>query len=335
MKAVILKDFGGTENLMFTELEKPTPTSHQVVIRVHASSVNPIDYKIRNGMAKHFAPMEPRILHGDVAGTIAAIGSQVTRFKVGDEVYGCIGGVGPRPGALAEFAVADAELLALKPKNLSFHEAAALPLVCVTAWDALIDRANIQKGQTVLVHAGTGGVGHIGIQLAKMRGATVHTTVSSAAKEKLARQLGADAVINYREKTVSEYVSEHTSGRGYDIVFDTVGGTTLEASFAAVRTYGTVVSCQTAHPSCDLRGAAIKALTLHSVLMLLPLLDGESSSRARAHQGEIMTEITRLVERGQLKPLIDDKRFLLEEVGLAHQRAESGQQIGKIVIEVP
>ncbi len=333
MKAYTLLEFGDIGNLQVTEIEKPKSGSGQVLIRAKATSVNPVDYKIRSGAASFFAPLAPRILHGDVAGIVDQVGAGVTTFKPGDEVYGCIGGVGPRQGALAEFVIADASLLAKKPKALSFREAAALPLVAITAWEALIDKAEIQPGQIVLVHAGAGGVGHIGVQLAKAKGAVVHTTVSSEEKAKLARELGADVVINYKKQSVGSYVAELTSGRGYDVVFDTVGGKNIEASFEAAKVYGTVVSCQAANPAVDLRATAMKSLNFHAVLMLIPLLGGEEQAAMRTHQGQIMASISELVDAGKLKPIVDEKRFGFSDVGLAHRRAESGEQVGKVVVE--
>lgn len=159
-------------------------------------------------------------------------------FAPGDEVYVCAGGVAGTSGALAEFMLADADLVARKPESLSMAEAAALPLVTITAWDGLIDRVNVGVDQTVLVHGATGGVGHVGIQLAKHAGATVYTTGSSEEKLEIGRELGADAAINYREQSVAEYVDEHTDGRGFDVVFDTVGGENIDNSLEAAALNG-------------------------------------------------------------------------------------------------
>ena len=198
MKAQLLHSYGEKPDFHLAEIPLPALKPGHVLVRVAATSVNPIDIKIRK-MRPVFAPALPAILGMDVAGTVESVGQGVTDFKPGDEVFGCAGGLTDMPGALAQFTLADARLLALKPANLTMVEAAALPLVGITAWDALFDRARIQAGQSALIHAGTGGVGHVAVQLAKSRGARVATTVSSAGKAELAKSLGADEIINYRE----------------------------------------------------------------------------------------------------------------------------------------
>jgi NADPH:quinone reductase len=276
-------------------------------------------------MIPALAPDFPAILNGDVAGTVEAVGSDVTRFAPGDEVFACAGGVKGHPGALAEFMLADANLVALKPASINFAEAAVLPLVSITAWEALIDRAQIQPGQRVLVHAATGGVGHIGVQLAKIAGAVVHTTVSSPAKAEWAKKLGADAVINYREEKVADYVALHTDDEGYDVVFDTVGGECLASSFQAVKTGGTVVTIA-GRSTQDLSLLHAKGASLHVVFMILPLLTGIG----KAHHGEILTRMSRLVARGRLCPLPDPEIFAFRDVGAAHQKLTDGKAVGKI-----
>ncbi len=330
MKAMVIEGFGGEELFKEKEMPKPALRPGHVLIRVEATSVNPVDLKIRSGALQGIAPAFPAILHGDVAGTVAAVGEGVSSFQVGDQVYGCAGGVGAYQGALAEYMLADAQLLAHKPKQLSFKEAASLPLVAITAWEALIDRAKVQKGQTVLIHGGSGGVGQIAVQLAKWRGATVWTTVSSKEKEKIAKQLGADGCIFYKEETVGEYVQRCTEGKGFDVVFDTVGGTTLDASMQAIGRFGQVVSilARSAH---DLTPLFSKNGTLHMVLMLDPLLSGEG----RAAQGKIVKAVAELVDQGIVKPLIDRQSFSFDQVAKAHQFLESGKAIGKIVLTTP
>src|SRR6185437_4675624 len=201
MKAMVIEQFGDASVFKQADVVKPQPQANQILIKVAASSVNPLDFKIRNNTLGQISPTFPAVLHGDVAGTVTQIGSNVTQFKVGDEVYGCAGGVINLPGALAEFMVADVDLLAHKPKSLDMAEAAALPLVSLTAWEALIRLANIQSQQSILIHAGAGGVGHIAIQLAKWRQAQVFTTCSSLEKSTLTKQLGADCVINYHRNS--------------------------------------------------------------------------------------------------------------------------------------
>jgi NADPH2:quinone reductase len=328
MKAIVLNENGSTRNFSLVEMEKPKAIDGHVVIEVCASSLNPVDCKIRNGMLAAIGPDLPGVLHGDVAGIVTEIGDGVERFKVGDEVYGCIGGFKGMPGVLSEFALADAKLLARKPENLSMSEAASLPLVGITSWNALIDRANIKNGQRVLVHAGTGGVGHFALQLAKAMGAETHSTVSSYQKANLAKDLGADEVINYSELEVQQYVQKFTGGIGYDLVFDTVGGKCLDHSFKAAKEHGTVVSIA-ARSEHDLTPVHTKSLSLHVVFMLLPIL----RNTGRESHGETLTKIRDLVEQAKIKPLLHEQRFSFEEAGRAHECWEAGNAIGKIVLE--
>lgn len=276
---------------------------------------------------KDIAPLFPAVLHGDVAGTIEVVGEGVTSFQVGDEVYGCAGGVKGLGGALAEFMLADAALVAKKPKSLTMREAAALPLVSITAWEGLINRAKIHTGQKVLIYGATGGVGHIAVQLAKLAGATVFATVSRVEKIAIARQLGVDVVINYRQQSVEEYVMENTDGKGFDIVFDTVGNDNIQTAFKAAALNGTVVSLVSLSTQ-DLTLLHIKGLTLHLVYMLIPMLNGIN----REYHGEILTKLAQLVDDGKLRPLLDLQFFKFDEVAIAHKYAESGQAIGKITL---
>jgi len=239
---MVIERFG--EPTVFQSADVPVPevVAGHILIRVAATSVNPLDMKIREGVVADIAPEFPAILHGDVAGVIEAVGDGVESFKVGDQVYGCAGGIKGTGGALAEYILADANLVARKPQSLTMAEAAALPLVSITAWEGLIDRAQVQSGQKVLIYGGTGGVGHIGIQLAKWAGATVYALVSSDEKAAIARELGADVTINYRQTPVEEFVAKHTNGQGFDIIFDTVGNDNLQDAFKAAKLNGTVVS---------------------------------------------------------------------------------------------
>lgn len=327
MKAQIINRYGGPEVFETQDVPTPEVKPGHVLIRVAATSVNPVDTKIRSGMPA-FKPEVPAILHGDVAGVVEAVGEGVTAFKPGDEVYACAGGVKGMGGALAEFMLADADLVALKPAGLSMAEAAALPLVTITAWEALIDRARIQPGDKVLIHAGTGGVGHVAVQIAKAAGAVVHATASTPEKQALAQDLGADHVIDYRSTPVADYVAQYTGGEGFDVVFDTVGGENIDRSFEAVRPLGQV-SLIAARSSHDLSPLHSKGVSAHVVLMLLPMLLG----RGMARHGDILRRAADMVERGRLRPLIDERRFAFEQVGEAHALLESGKAIGKIVLE--
>jgi NADPH2:quinone reductase len=242
-------------------------------------------------------------------------------------VYACGGGVKGSGGALADYMLVDADFVAPKPQSLACREAAVLPLVGITAWQALIDRARIRPGQRVLIHGATGGVSHMAIQLASWAGAKVYSTCSTDKKAQLAEELGADEVIFYRKMNVADYVNKYTDGEGFDVVFDTVGGENLQKSFEAAALNGTVVSVSTRGEQ-DLGLMHAKALTLHVVFMLIPLLHGID----RAHHGEILTELSQLVDKGKINPLIDDQQFSIDDVASAHNHLESGAAIGKVVL---
>lgn len=326
MRAMLLEAPGGPERLVMADVPLPTLKPGHVRVRIAASGVNPIDTKIRAGLP--IAPADPAILGCDLAGIVDAVGAGVTDFAVGDAVYGCAGGVKGQGGTLAEYIVADARLLAPKPRSLSMRDAAALPLVAITAVDAF-ERAALEVGEHVLIHGGAGGVGHIALQLAKARGARVVATVSSADKAALVRALGADEVINYRDEAVADYVARLTGGKGFDLVFDTVGGDNLPNSFAATRLNGRVATTS-ARATLDLSLVHGRALSLHAVFMLLPMLTGEGRER----HGLILRELAALVDAGQVRPVPDQHRFTLTQAADAHRLMESGAAVGKIVIDV-
>ena len=327
MKAMIIRGSGEPSVFEAADLPVPEITPGQVLVRVAATSVNPVDWKIRK-LGPPLGPDLPAVLQGDVAGVVEAVGADVSAFAVGHEVYGCAGGVKGTGGALAEFMACDGAYLAPKPTNLSMTEAAALPLVCLTAWEGLVEGANVGWGQTVLVHAGVGGVGHVAIQIAIARGAKVYATVSGPEKAELVKGFGA-IPINYRENSVEDYVAAHTGGAGFDIVYDTVGGENIPKSWEAAKLRGTVISCQT-NSTQDLTPLHLKGLRHIGVLMLIPLLHGKGGE---AH-GQIMREITALAEAGQIRPLLDGEPYALENVADAHARMESGQAMGKVVVRV-
>jgi len=225
-----------------TTIPKPVAGVGQVLVRISASGLNPLDGKIRAGQAAHARQPLPAVLGMDVAGTVEAVGPDVGDWHVGDDVYGLATGIGGAQGSLAEYAAVDVRLLAKKPEVLSMREAAVLPLVLITAWEGLVDRAHVGSGHKVLIQGGAGGVGHVAVQLAIARGAQVYAT-GSAKHRSVIEGLGA-TFIDYQQQTVEEYVAQHTAGEGFDIVYDTVGGETLDASFRAAKTYhGHVVSC--------------------------------------------------------------------------------------------
>ena len=324
MKAYVVEQPGG--DFQQTERPRPDPGVGEVLVRVHASGVNPLDTKIRAGKAEHAKQPLPAVLGLEMAGSVAAVGPGVSAFQPSDEVYGLVGGVGGLPGTLAEYIVAKADLLALKPKALSPREAAALPLVTITAWEGIVDRANVRSGQKVLVHAGAGGVGHIAVQLAKARGAQVFATVSPEKRE-MAESFGATA-IDYRALSPEQYVALHTGGEGFDVVYDTVGGGTIDASFVAVKRYtGHVVSCL-GWSTHSLAPLSFRGATYSGVFTLLPLLTGVG----QAHHGEILREAAALADAGKLKPLLNEQRFSPGRIAAAHALVESGAT-GKVVIE--
>jgi NADPH:quinone reductase len=230
MRAVLAESPGKPSRVV--EVEQPGAGTGEVLVRIEASGLNPLDNKIRAGAAPHARQPLPAILGLDLAGTVETVGPEVSRFHPGDRVYGMTGGVGGRQGSLAEFAAVDARTLSLIPKLYSMRQAAALPLAFVTAWEGLVDCVEIKAGDRVLIQGGAGGVGHVAVQIAKTFGATVYATASARKRDRV-ESLGA-VFIDYAANTVDQYVAEHTAGRGFDVVFDCVGGAVLDASFQAV-----------------------------------------------------------------------------------------------------
>lgn len=325
MQAAVLEDHGAPFRLI--PIARPVAQVGQVLVRIKASGVNPLDLKIRAGAAGHARHPLPAILGIDLAGVIAAVGPGVSGFRVGDEVYGMTGGVGGVQGSLAEYAAVDAQLLALKPSHFSMREAASLPLVFITAWEGLVDRAGIQAGQSVLVQGGAGGVGSMAVQIARSFGARVHATESTE-RAGLVRELGATP-IDPANMRVEEYVAVHTQGRGFDIVFDTTGGTSLDASFQAVSRFGHVVS-SLGWGMHSLAPLSFRAASYSGVFTLLPLLSGEG----RARHGEILREATRLAEARWIKPRLDPRGFDLASIEAAHALIEQRQAQGKVVVDI-
>jgi NADPH2:quinone reductase len=324
MRAAILQTAGAPFTV--TTVPRPEPAAGQVLVRVAASGVNPLDTKIHAGEAPHARHPLPAILGIDLAGVVEALGAGVTDFRRGDEVYGMTGGVGGLQGSLAEFAAVDAKLLAPKPATLSMREAAALPLVFITAWEGLVDRAGVRSGQKVLIQGGAGGVGHIAIQLARSYDAEVFAT-GSARDAAFIERLGATAID--REIPVETYVAEHTGGAGFDVVYDTVGGAALDASFKAVRRFGHVVSAL-GWGTHLLAPLSFRAASYSGVFTLLPMLTGEG----RAHHGEIMREATRLCAAGRIAPRVDPRRFTLETVGDAYRAIRMRDTEGELVVDI-
>ncbi|HEY4336279.1 MAG TPA: zinc-dependent alcohol dehydrogenase family protein [Puia sp.] len=326
MKAVVLKKYDTP--FVLEEIARPVAGPGEVLIAVKASAVNPLDLKIKAGKAGHAEPRLPAILGIDMAGVVEAVGQGVGGFSAGDEVYGMTGGIAGIPGSLAEYQVVDARLLALKPRALSFREAAAMPLGFITAWEGLVDRAQVGPGKTVLVHGGAGGVGHLAVQLAVAKGAAVYATVRPE-RAPLIESYGA-VPIDYTSQSAAEYMQRYTHGRGFDIVFDTLGGETLNASFLLARRYtGHVVSIL-GWGTHALGPLSFRGATYSGVFTLYPLISGEG----REHHGHILREAAALVTAGRLRPLVDTAGYRLANVEAAYTAQEEGKMTGKIVIDV-
>ena len=328
MKAMVINAYGGTDVFEVSELNKPTATPGHVVVKIAATSVNTVDTMIRAmGKDLPLSPDLPAVLGMDFAGTIESVGEGVTDFSVGDEVFGCAGGLADLQGSLAEFMLADAQLIAHKPTSLSMAEAAAIPLVGITAYEGLT-RAGISAGQNVLVHGGAGGVGHIAVQIAKHFGANVSATGGEDKQLALIESFGATA-INFKTQSVEDYVTAQTQGVGFDVVFDSVGGPNLTNSFDAAKLNGQVATTVSLL-ELDLTPAHFKGLSLHVVFMLIPMLHNVQ----RQVHGDILAALAKMADAGALRPVLDDHTFTLEQVGEAHARLASGQAMGKVVVSV-
>jgi NADPH2:quinone reductase len=315
MKTAIIRSFGGPENFEVAELPRPTPGPGQVLVQVKAASVNPVDYKIRRSSSNWANVPMPAILGYDAAGVIEEVGALVKHLAVGDEVFYSSRIFG-RQGTYAEYHVEDAEIVAKKPAHLSFEEAASLPLAAMTAYDCVCSFFQTKLGDTVLVHAGAGGVGCFGVQLAKAAGARVLAT-GRRENESLIKGLGADEVIDYRSCTFEEEVNRLTGGRGVDAAFDTVGGDTIPRSIRCVRPYGklaTVVSID----------GSVGGMQMRNQSLYFGFLE-RTEAKIQA--------LAVLAERRQVRPLIDSV-FPLAQVAEAHRKIESGGMKGKIVISI-
>jgi NADPH2:quinone reductase len=333
MKAVLMTDAGGPQVLQLREVPDPAIYGpSEVLVRVRAAGVNPVDTKVRRSHMYHPGSL-PAILGCDGAGVVERVGPGVTRFRPGDEVYYFNNGLGGAPGNYAQYAVVHEDFLAAKPRNLSMAEAAALPLVFITAWESLVDRARLEKEHSVLIHGGAGGVGHVAVQIAHALGAYVATTVSNDEKAGFVRSLGAGLAINYREQNFVDATLDWTDGIGVRVVLDTVGGRTFCQSFAATRMYGRVVSILST--ACDIEAinvARLRNLTVGYVQMTAPLYLGLHG--ARRHQTRMLDQARRLAEDGRLKPVVS-RLLLLEEAAEAHRLIEEGHVTGKVVLDIP
>ncbi len=331
MKAVIMKAPGGVDNLHVEEIAEPqltTPT--QVKVQLYAAGINPIDTKIRS-RGVFFENGLPAVLGCDGAGIVTELGDEVKHFKPGDKVWFCHGGLGREQGNYAQSKVIEASEVCAMPRNLDFVHAAAGPLVLLTAWEALFDRAQLSDGQTVLIHAGAGGVGHVAIQLAKQRGVRVATTVGSAEKAEFVKQLGAELVIPYREKNFVDAIIEWTDGQGVDAVFDTVGPQVFKDSIPSVAHYGCMITLLDPGKEIDWKEARTRNLRFGFELMLTPML--RDLPRARAHQIDILKSCKRMIENDQLH-LHVSQVLPLEQAAQAHSLIEQGKTQGKIVLQI-
>lgn len=328
MKAMTLTEYGADAKFVSAEIAKPEAKPGHVVVRVAATSVNTVDTMIRSmGKDLPLSPELPAVLGMDFAGTIDSVGEGVTGFKPGDEVYGCAGGLLDLQGALAEYMPADARLIAHKPKTLSMRDAAAMPLVGITAWEGLA-RAGVKAGGKVLVQGGAGGVGHLAVQLARHLGADVYSTGTGAAQIETIEGYGATA-IDFMKEPVAEYVGKYTGGAGFEKIFDTVGGGNLTNSFAAAA-LNAHVATTVALLELDLSPAHFKGLSLHIIFMLLPMIHDHK----RQEHGDILAKLAEIVDAGAITPLLDEMSFSFSEAGEAYDRLTSGKAIGKVVIDI-
>ena len=332
MKAVVMTASGEPEVLQLQEVPDPRiHTDREILVRLHAAGVNPIDTKLRK-RGTFYPDQMPAILGCDGAGVVESVGSNVQQFRVGDEVYFCCGGLGATLGNYAEMAVVDERFVAHKPASLSFAEAAAAPLVLITAWEALYDRGRLEAGQRVLIHGGAGGVGHVAIQLAKLKGADVCTTVGSQEKARLVRQLGADNSIFYKQTNFVEAALDWTAGEGVDLAFDTVGGKTFYDTFPAVRVYGDVVTILEPDPGyINWKIGRSRNLRVSFELMLTPMLQGLVA--AQQHQAKILEQCATWIDEGKLKIHLS-QTFPLENAAAAHKALETGSTTGKIALVI-
>ncbi|PNW56180.1 UNVERIFIED_CONTAM: alcohol dehydrogenase [Euhalothece sp. KZN 001] len=329
MRAIVMTTNGTANVLQPQDVISPKiNTPQDILIRLCAVGINPIDTKLRK-RGTFYPEQIPAILGCDGAGIVEAVGSNVSCFQLGDEVYFCYGGLGKKgTGNYAEYAVVDERFVAAKPQSLSFAEAAAAPLVLITAWEALYDRGRLEAGRRVLIHGGSGGVGHVAIQLAKLKGAEVCTTISSAEKAAFVKNLGAHP-INYQETNFVDAVNDWTEGEGVELAFDTVGGENLEKTFAAVQLYGDVVTILSPSETINWKEARSRNLRIGLELMLTPQLT--NNLYAQLAQTKILEQCSRLIDQGGLKIHLH-QTFPLEKAAEAHQLLEAGGMTGKIAL---
>ena len=308
MKAIIIKEYGNEDVLEYTDVERPQPKAEEVLMKVHAAAVNPVDWKIRESGGERFGLELPIVLGGDIAGTVEEVGDEVKNFKQGDAVYGMTV-TGGFSGGYAEYALAKADAIALKPKELTFEEASAIPIAALTAWQAIFNLANLQSGQRILITGASGGVGSFAVQFAKAKGAFVIGTASGR-NEEFVRSLGADEFVDYTAQPFEEVVKE------VDVVFDTVGGDTQERAFQTLKKGG-FLATSAGTPSAE----KVKEFGVEAEFVFC---------KPNAAQ---LTEINNLIEDGKVKIHIE-MILPLTEVKKAHQFSKAGRTRGKIVLTV-
>lgn len=331
MKAMIIDRYGKVP-LKLADMPVPTLGENDVLAEIFAASINPVDFKIRDGKLRMLIKYDmPLILGNDFSGVVKQVGSRVKKFKVGDEIYGRA--VKDRIGTFAEYIAIDEDAIALKPKNLSFEEAASIPLVGLTSYQALHDILRLSVGQKVLIHAGSGGVGTFAIQLAKSMGAYVATTTSEAGFQ-LVKKLGADLIINYRNEEFDKIL------QNYDAVFDTIGGKTLEKSFRVVKPGGQIVSIAglpNARFGKEYGAGFFKTSLFRIATLKITKLEKQYNVKYTflfmKPSGEQLSTITDLIEAEKIKPVID-RIFPFEDAQKAMEYSESGRAKGKIILKI-
>jgi len=335
MRAIVMKEAGSPDLLELQQIAQPEiSTPEQILVKVMAAGINPIDTKLRE-RGLYFPDALPAVLGCDGSGLVEAVGEDVTRFQPGDQVYYCYGGLGQRSGDAsvgnyAEYAVIDEAYVAIKPAALGFDEAAAAPLVLITAWEALFDRARIGSGQKVFIHAGAGGVGHVAIQLAKIAGCEVATTVSSNEKADFVRELGADCVINYREEDVAKTLLKWSDGRGVDVAFDTVGGDAFNQLVPAMAHYSDMVTILQVPDDADWKSLRLKNVRVSQELMLSPMVYGLKDGAE--HHAAILEQCAQFVDENMLSIFVSEV-LPLEDAAKAHALIGHGGITGKIVLD--
>lgn len=328
MKAIRINECGSANILTTVEIKEPTiKSSTEVKVKIKAAGVNPIDIKVRNN--RELFDQFPFILGCDGAGIIKEVGNDVTNFNEGDEVYFFHGGVGSYNGNYTEYKVLDERFITHKPKSLNFIDAAASPLVLLTAWESLFKRTNVVKDNKVFINAGAGGVGHVAIQLAKKVGAKICTTISSDKKASFVKSLGADHIINYKKQNTVSEVMEWTDGNGVDVAMDNVGGKEIQALFPLIKHYGDMVTLLLPDNNVDWSIARFRNISFNMEIMLSPLL--YKLKTAQKNQTNILKQCTKLFDKKELKIHVD-KTFPLNEATKAHKLIESGDFMGKIVL---